>query len=53
MELCVPFFISNHANAVKVDTFSQTEKKRKHARKRRFAMNKNCIVGQKSVISDN
>ena len=34
MELCVPFFISNHANAVKVDTFSQAEKNRKYARKR-------------------
>ena len=34
MELCVPIFISNHANSVKVDTFSQTEKNRKHARKR-------------------
>ena len=28
------FFISNHANAVKVDTFSQAEKNRKYARKR-------------------
>jgi hypothetical protein len=35
MELCVPFFSSNHANAFKVDTFSWTEKKfkKKYTRK--------------------
>ena len=56
MELCVPFFISNHSNAFKVDTLVKLKQIKiymKKGGKWRFAMNKNCIVGQKSVISDN
>jgi hypothetical protein len=58
MELCVPFFSSNHANAFKVDTFSWTEIKfkkiyTKNGGKWRFSMNKNRIYRPKISVLDN
>jgi hypothetical protein len=58
MELCVPFFSSNYANAFKVDTFSWTEiifKKytRKMEENGDFQWIKIVFIGQKSVILDN
>ena len=58
MELCVPFFSSNHANAFKVDTFSWTEIIfKKYTRKMEeivdFQWIKIVFIGQKSVILDN
>ena len=51
MELCVPFFISNHANAFKVDAEIKFKKiYTKNGGKWRFSMNKNRIYRPK--ISD-
>jgi hypothetical protein len=39
MKLCVPFFISNHANAVKIDTFRSAEKlENTHKKGRKMAI---------------
>ena len=53
MELCVPFFISNHSNTFKVDTLVKLKKIKiymKKGGKWRFSMNKNRIYRPK--ISD-
>ena len=54
MELCVPFFIYNHANAFKVDAEIKFKKyTRKMEENGDFQWIKIVFIGLKSVILDN